>query len=242
MTPGPALCAEARAAAQRLLDHYVQVQGAAVAQMLRKSVETRDWLGTVEPRNVRAVMKRVVEDITAIDVQVGLPPGLGGLDTPGGLQRVCPRPQCGPLGVPEGFGRVAKTLRDAGWFGGSLEGVLGAEGVVPHTGGAALRGGGEAGAEQRFQPARLLCLQQLAGARPLRPQLHPQVSPATPGSPWHPRAPCVTAWATPAPLGSLSLLRYPLHLPCHPLYDPGLSQYPHTILTALSCPHVPKLS
>ncbi|NXD28165.1 VPS51 protein, partial [Spelaeornis formosus] len=71
VTPGPALCAEARAAAQRLLDHYVQVQGAAVAQMLRKSVETRDWLGTVEPRNVRAVMKRVVEDITAIDIQVG---------------------------------------------------------------------------------------------------------------------------------------------------------------------------
>ncbi|POI24863.1 hypothetical protein CIB84_011387 [Bambusicola thoracicus] len=71
VTPGPALCAEARGAAQRLLDHYVQVQGAAVAQMLRKSVETRDWLGTVEPRNVRAVMKRVVEDITAIDVQVG---------------------------------------------------------------------------------------------------------------------------------------------------------------------------
>ncbi|NWW97759.1 VPS51 protein, partial [Caloenas nicobarica] len=71
MTPAAELCAEARAAAQRLLDHYVQVQGAAVAQMLRKSVETRDWLGTVEPRNVRAVMKRVVEDITAIDVQVG---------------------------------------------------------------------------------------------------------------------------------------------------------------------------
>ena len=39
-------------------------------QMLRKSVETRDWLNTIEPRNVRAVMKRVVEDITAIDNQV----------------------------------------------------------------------------------------------------------------------------------------------------------------------------
>lgn len=39
--------------------------------MLRKSVETRDWLNTIEPRNVRAVMKRVVEDITAIDSQVG---------------------------------------------------------------------------------------------------------------------------------------------------------------------------
>lgn len=41
-------------------------------QMIRKSVETRDWLSTIEPRNVRAVMKRVVEDITAIDTQVGL--------------------------------------------------------------------------------------------------------------------------------------------------------------------------
>ena len=39
-------------------------------QMLRKSVETRDWLNTIEPRTVRAVMKRVVEDITTMDVQV----------------------------------------------------------------------------------------------------------------------------------------------------------------------------
>ena len=37
---------------------------------MRKSVETRDWLNSIEPRNVRAVMKRVVEDITAIDSQV----------------------------------------------------------------------------------------------------------------------------------------------------------------------------
>lgn len=40
--------------------------------MLRKSVETRDWLHTIEPRNVRAVMKRVVEDVAAMDAQVGL--------------------------------------------------------------------------------------------------------------------------------------------------------------------------
>ncbi len=36
-----------------------------------KSVETRDWLGCVEPRAVRAVMKRVVEDLTAMDSRVG---------------------------------------------------------------------------------------------------------------------------------------------------------------------------
>ena len=39
--------------------------------MMRKSVETRDWLNTIEPRTVRAVMKRVVEDITTMDSQVG---------------------------------------------------------------------------------------------------------------------------------------------------------------------------
>lgn len=100
VTPGPALCAEARGAAQRLLDHYVQVQGAAVAQMLRKSVETRDWLGTVEPRNVRAVMKRVVEDITAIDVQVGPhqePRGAGGgPEIPWGVPAIPEGPWRGP--------------------------------------------------------------------------------------------------------------------------------------------------
>nr|XP_014350686.1 PREDICTED: vacuolar protein sorting-associated protein 51 homolog [Latimeria chalumnae] len=66
------LCTEAREAAQKLLNHYVKVQGLIVSQMLRKSVETRDWINTIEPRNVRAVMKRVVEDTTSIDVQVGL--------------------------------------------------------------------------------------------------------------------------------------------------------------------------
>lgn len=40
--------------------------------MIRKSVETRDWLNTIEPRNVRSVMKRLVEELTCIDKQVGL--------------------------------------------------------------------------------------------------------------------------------------------------------------------------
>lgn len=38
--------------------------------MLKKSVETRDWLHSLEPRTVRAVMKRVVEEITYVDSQV----------------------------------------------------------------------------------------------------------------------------------------------------------------------------
>ncbi|NWQ81581.1 VPS51 protein, partial [Columbina picui] len=117
VTPAAELCAEARAAAQRLLDHYVQVQGAAVAQMLRKSVETRDWLGTVEPRNVRAVMKRVVEDITAIDVQVGT----GGSPSPPG-RPTCPwRGPEGPEGIPE---ITIRSLRPAEVPRGSLCGYL----------------------------------------------------------------------------------------------------------------------
>jgi hypothetical protein len=58
--------------AQELLNSYVRIQGLNVSQMLRKSVETRDWLHTIEPRTVRAVMKRVVEDISAIDATVAL--------------------------------------------------------------------------------------------------------------------------------------------------------------------------
>ncbi|KAG5671805.1 hypothetical protein PVAND_001980 [Polypedilum vanderplanki] len=54
-------------AAKILLDAYVRVQGMNVSQMLRKSVETRDWINCLEPRSVRAVMKRVVDELTNID-------------------------------------------------------------------------------------------------------------------------------------------------------------------------------
>ncbi|XP_054709728.1 vacuolar protein sorting-associated protein 51 homolog [Uloborus diversus] len=65
------LCLRTKKSAQKLLDHFVRVQGLNISQMLRKSVETRDWLNAIEPRNVRAVMKRVVEDVTSVDSEVG---------------------------------------------------------------------------------------------------------------------------------------------------------------------------
>uniref|UniRef100_T1J0Z4 Vacuolar protein sorting-associated protein 51 homolog n=1 Tax=Strigamia maritima TaxID=126957 RepID=T1J0Z4_STRMM len=71
LTPASTVCAETKDVAQKLINHYVRVQGLIISQMLRKSVETRDWLNTIEPRTVRAVMKRVVEDVTAMDAQVG---------------------------------------------------------------------------------------------------------------------------------------------------------------------------
>lgn len=70
ITPESEICENFQNAAQTLLNHYVRLQGLAVSQMLRKSIETRDWLHTIEPRTVRAVMKRIVEDITAIESQV----------------------------------------------------------------------------------------------------------------------------------------------------------------------------
>ena len=56
---------------QYLLDQYVKAEAADLSLMIRKSVEARDWLSTVEPRSVRAVMKRVIEDVTVIEQQVG---------------------------------------------------------------------------------------------------------------------------------------------------------------------------
>ncbi|XP_045475583.1 vacuolar protein sorting-associated protein 51 homolog [Harmonia axyridis] len=78
LKPNPALTNETeietsmQESAQELLNHYVRIQGLNVSQMLRKSVETRDWLHTIEPRTVRAVMKRVVEDIAAIETTIAL--------------------------------------------------------------------------------------------------------------------------------------------------------------------------
>ncbi|XP_013099648.1 vacuolar protein sorting-associated protein 51 homolog isoform X2 [Stomoxys calcitrans] len=64
------ICAEMRDTAHNLLDTYVRLQGLNISQMLRKSVETRDWLNSLEPRTVRAVMKRVVEEMTSIETVV----------------------------------------------------------------------------------------------------------------------------------------------------------------------------
>ena len=49
-----------------LLFRYVQVVSHDLSLLLGKSVEARDWLSTVEPRAVRAVMKRIVDDVNLI--------------------------------------------------------------------------------------------------------------------------------------------------------------------------------
>ncbi|XP_069947607.1 vacuolar protein sorting-associated protein 51 homolog [Cherax quadricarinatus] len=60
-----------REAGQKLLNHYVHTQGASISQMLRRSVELKDWLGCGEPRSVRRVMRTVLDEISTMDTQVG---------------------------------------------------------------------------------------------------------------------------------------------------------------------------
>ncbi|THD27160.1 VPS51 [Fasciola hepatica] len=54
----------------RLLISFARLEGTNVAQLLRKSVEARDWLKSLEPRSVRSVIKRVIEDLNVLDQQI----------------------------------------------------------------------------------------------------------------------------------------------------------------------------
>ncbi|CAH0384630.1 unnamed protein product [Bemisia tabaci] len=65
------ICTGMKTAAQYLMNQYVFAAGSALSVMVKKSVDTRDWFHCAEPRTVRAAMKRVIEDITTIDCQVG---------------------------------------------------------------------------------------------------------------------------------------------------------------------------
>lgn len=65
------LCLKSKESAQNLLNFYVRREGFNISQMIRKSMETRDWLVSTEPRTVRSVMKMIVDEITLIDSLVG---------------------------------------------------------------------------------------------------------------------------------------------------------------------------
>ena len=56
--------------AEKLLQHYVEMHGAKISQMLRKSVETPNWLKVKEPRDVRLVVTLVLEEVNEVIKQV----------------------------------------------------------------------------------------------------------------------------------------------------------------------------
>ncbi|BES96202.1 Protein fat-free homolog [Nesidiocoris tenuis] len=57
--------------AQDLVNHYVRMQGNIISQMVRKSIETRDWCQSLEPRTVRPVIKRILEELATSDTCLG---------------------------------------------------------------------------------------------------------------------------------------------------------------------------
>ncbi|KAK4474658.1 hypothetical protein MN116_001791 [Schistosoma mekongi] len=59
-----------RCTGNELLITFVRLEGTNLAQLLRKSVEARDWLKNLEPRTVRSAVKRVIEDLMLLDHQV----------------------------------------------------------------------------------------------------------------------------------------------------------------------------
>nr|VZI03369.1 unnamed protein product [Spirometra erinaceieuropaei] len=67
--PGP-LSDQLRAVSTLLFTSYVKFEGAQIAHMMRRSVEARDWFKCPEPRSVRSVIRRILEDFNTMDSQV----------------------------------------------------------------------------------------------------------------------------------------------------------------------------
>ena len=56
--------------ASKLLTTYVTCSSNQISKMIRASVDTRDWLQSSEPRQIKGVMRRVVEEVTRTDSMV----------------------------------------------------------------------------------------------------------------------------------------------------------------------------
>ena len=75
---------DTRARADGLLLHYVAMNGTKIAQMLRKSIETPNWLKHPSPRDVRLVIGLVLEEIARMSQQVAQTLGNDGGNGGGG--------------------------------------------------------------------------------------------------------------------------------------------------------------
>jgi len=72
MTSISDLTLKAKNAAQDLINNYVRREGLSISQLIRKSIETKDWLSPMEPRSVRSVMKRIIEEyLSSVEANVG---------------------------------------------------------------------------------------------------------------------------------------------------------------------------
>ncbi|XP_046444096.1 vacuolar protein sorting-associated protein 51 homolog isoform X3 [Daphnia pulex] len=67
LTPISVITLDFKQTSQSLLQSYVQSESHVLVQMIRKSMDSRDWLTASEPRGVRPVIKRVLEEISRVD-------------------------------------------------------------------------------------------------------------------------------------------------------------------------------
>ncbi len=72
LTPISTVLQDFKITSQSLLQRYVQTESHTLVQMIRKSMDSRDWLTASEPRGVRPVIKRILEEIARVDSHAAL--------------------------------------------------------------------------------------------------------------------------------------------------------------------------
>ena len=61
----------AKMLSQKLINKYVSRQGQSISGLIRKCIESNDWLITIEPKSVKTIMRTIIDEIGIIDNEVG---------------------------------------------------------------------------------------------------------------------------------------------------------------------------
>ena len=61
----------AKALSQKLINKYVSRQGQSISCLIRKCIESNDWLASVEPKSVKSIMRTIIDEVAVIDHEVG---------------------------------------------------------------------------------------------------------------------------------------------------------------------------
>lgn len=61
----------AKVLSQKLINQYVSRQGQSISCLIRKCIESSDWLATIEPKAVKSIMRTIIDEIAVIDHEVG---------------------------------------------------------------------------------------------------------------------------------------------------------------------------
>lgn len=61
----------AKVLSQKLLNKYVSRQGQSISCLIRKCIESSEWLVAIEPKAVKSIMRTIIDEIAVIDHEVG---------------------------------------------------------------------------------------------------------------------------------------------------------------------------